>query len=161
MKIKESLRFFPLVGIQGTSKVVLTFKGKFGQRPPPLRREWAKVNRKGRVSVCRGTTLVWVWSLGHGQVESGWAEQKVPVASHSPSSWSLKSSWVGGGVLSGLPGRGRERRTLKLTELVLWSPERRPRAGQGFHPTLPQLNKLSLNPIQFPCSPSNPHIFLK
>lgn len=106
MKIKESLRFFPLVGIQGTSKVVLPFKGKFGQRPPPLRRAWAKVNRKGRVSVCRGTTRVWVWSLGHGQVESGWVEQKVPVASHNPSSWSLKSLWVGGGVLSGLPGEG-------------------------------------------------------
>ena len=36
-----------------------------------------------------------------------------------------------------------------------------PRAGQRLCQMLPQLNKLSLNPIQFPRSPSNPHIFLK
>ena len=128
---KRKSKIFSPSWYPGTSKVVLTFRGKSSQRPSPLRTEWAKVNRKGRVSVCRGTTLGRVWSLGHGQVETGWAEWKVPVESHNPSSWSLESLWVAGGALSGLPGEGPGEKDPEVgwTSIVVTREEAQSRAG--------------------------------
>ena len=126
----------------------------------------SRSQERGRACVCRrppeGRRGAGAWPG-----ESRWPALKFPVESHHPGS-RLKP---GEASVGGLPstgdreasslGRGRGERDPNLAAQVPRSPERRPeRAGQLLQ-TLPQRNKLSRSPIQFPCSPSNPHSFLK
>lgn len=166
MKIKEVWDFFfPAWYIEGFKKLSQHL-GTSVAKGHHLWKQWAKVNREGRHSVCRRTTQGGSLGPDAWPTVSRWPELKVPVESHNLSQ--LKPGELVWAPLPGLEreklapnGEAGERRTWGWPQRY-GGHQRYAQSGAGeLLQMRPQLNKLSLNLIQFPRSPSNPHIFLK